>query len=203
MRDPENILEVSGLHPDYMGFIFYPGSKRAVGKDFKIVADFPGIKRVGVFVMESTATMLEQTRKHNLDFVQLHGDETPAQCQELGSGEVKVIKTFSVGPGFDFAIVEPYKEYVSFFLFDTKGEGYGGTGKQFDWNLLKEYDQQVPFFLSGGISPENIHEVAKLKGMNIHAVDVNSGVESAPGLKDVHQIEKLQRILLNEHWLEY
>ena len=83
---------------------------------------------------------------------------------------------------------------MDYFLFDTKGAGYGGTGTVFDWRMLKKYDQEVPFFLSGGLSPENIHDVAMLRGMNLHALDVNSGVEVKPGVKDVEKIKKLQSL---------
>ena len=193
MRDPENMIAVAALRPDYMGFIFYRNSKRAVPSDFQIPKDFPsGIKRVGVFVNESMPAMLSLVRKFSLDFIQLHGEESPLQCEELRTAGVGVIKAFALSPGFDFKTLEPFKKVVDYFLFDNKGVDYGGTGTAFDWGMLKEYDQEVPFFLSGGLSLENIHDVALLEGMNLHAVDVNSGVEVRPGLKDVGKIKKLR-----------
>lgn len=193
MRDAVNMIEVAALHPDYMGFIFYRDSKRAVPSNFQIPNDFPsGIKRVGVFVNESTPTILNLVKKFSLDFAQLHGEESPRRCEELRAAGVGVIKVFAIGAAFDFKTVEPFKNVVNYFLFDTKGAEYGGTGTVFDWRMLQQYDQEVPFFLSGGLSPENIHHVAQLRGMNLHAVDVNSGVEVRPGFKDVVKIKELQ-----------
>jgi phosphoribosylanthranilate isomerase len=195
MRDARNMIEVAALHPDYMGFIFYRNSKRAVPLNFRIPNGFPsGIKRVGVFVDESTSAILNLVREFSLDFVQLHGEESPRQCEELRAAGPGVIKVFAIGAAFDFKTVEPFKSVVNYFLFDTKGAEYGGTGKVFDWRILQQYDQKVPFFLSGGLSPGNIHDVARLRGMNLHALDVNSGVEVRPGLKDVEKIKKLQSL---------
>ena len=204
MRDPENIRKVAALHPDYMGFIFYPDSKRAVGENFEIPKDFPlGIRRVGVFVNEKISVMLKRAKRYSLDFLQLHGEESAEQCEELRKSGVKVIKAFSIGGDFDFDNVIQYKKAVDYLLFDKKGAGYGGTGMTFDWTILEKYDQEIPFFLSGGLSPNNIREVEKLKGMNIHALDLNSGVETEPGIKNVQLVEKVRMKVLNNHWLEY
>jgi phosphoribosylanthranilate isomerase len=196
MRDAENIMQVAALSPDYMGFIFYPKSPRFVGDDFKIPAQFPtNIIRVGVFVNESTASILEHSEAHNLRFLQLHGEESVKQCQELKGHNYQIIKVFSVDDAFDFEITKYYSESVDFFLFDTKGKYYGGNAKTFRWRQLEQYNQQVPFFLSGGLSPENVSDVGELKGMNIHALDVNSGVESAPAMKDLVKVQELKENL--------
>jgi phosphoribosylanthranilate isomerase len=193
MRDTGNMIEVAALHPDYMGFIFYRNSKRAVPLNFQIPKDFPSsVKRVGVFVNESTYVILNLVKEFSLDFVQLHGEESGRQCEELHAADIGVIKVFGIGAAFDFKTLEPYKNVVNYFMFDTKGAEYGGTGTVFDWRMLQQYDQEVPFFLSGGISPGNIRDVAQLRGMNLHAVDVNSGVEVRPGFKDVEKIKKLR-----------
>ncbi len=196
MRDASNILEVSSLQPDYMGFIFYEKSKRFVGNSFSIPNGFSSsIKRVGVFVNEKTDTILKLVSKYKLDFIQLHGDETIENCKVLKENKIGVIKVFSIDDGFDFAKTKSYQSFVDFFLFDTKSESYGGSGKSFDWNLLKKYDQQIPFFLSGGLSPYNIQNMKELNGMNLHSVDVNSGVETAPGLKDLTKVKSIKDIL--------
>lgn len=196
MRDPENIIQVGELHPDYMGFIFYTKSKRYVGGDFKIPTQLDrNIKRVGVFVNESTEKMLDLAKLHDLDFIQLHGGEPINQCIELRKNGLGVIKVFSIDQQFDFAEVIPFKQNADYFLFDTKSESYGGTGKTFDWNLLNKYDQEVPFFLSGGLSIENSHSVKTLKEMNLHAVDINSCVEILQGLKDAEEIKHFKSIL--------
>jgi phosphoribosylanthranilate isomerase len=196
MRDPENILQVAELHPDYMGFIFYSKSKRHVGDNFKIPPQLDKIiKRVGVFVNESTEKIVELALVHNLDFIQLHGNEQMSQCVELKQKKLGVIKVFSMEEGFDFLNVAPYKKVVDYFLFDTKSDRYGGTGKTFDWNLLGRYDQEIPFFLSGGLSAVNIQRAKNLVYRNLHALDVNSGVEILPGLKSIDKLKVLNAIL--------
>lgn len=195
MRSVPNISEVALLQPDYMGFIFYEKSKRFVGDDFAVSESFPSsIKRVGVFVNEKTATILNQVAKYKLDFVQLHGDETSENCKALKS-RAGVIKVFSIGSEFDFDLTKPFQPYSDFFLFDTQTEGYGGSGNSFDWSLLKKYDQRIPFFLSGGLSPDKARDIKRLEGMNLHAIDVNSGAEVAPGLKEVEKIRAIKNVI--------
>src|SRR5258706_997293 len=145
MRDPKNILDVASLNPDYMGFIFYDGSKRYVGSNFSIPEYFPkNIKRVGVFVNESIESILSKVLEHKLDYVQLHGDESVELCNLL-KNKTGVIKVFRVDESFDFNSTSQFSACSDFFLFDTKGENYGGTGRIFNWNLLTNYDQQIPF----------------------------------------------------------
>ena len=196
MRDEANIMDVASLQPDYLGFIFYPKSPRFVGDDFVLPANLtPEILRVGVFVNETSSVILDKAKAYQLDYIQLHGNETPDQCAVLGELGLGIIKVFSVGDDFDFEITRPYKKVVDYFLFDTKGKSYGGNAKTFNWELLKQYDQEIPFFLSGGLSPENVNEVLTLKNMNIHALDVNSGVEASPGLKDITKVAELHEKL--------
>ena len=193
MRDAENIRKVSALLPDYMGFIFYRNSKRFVGDTFKIAEDFPAtIKRVGVFVNEVPQEIIRLADKHTLDYVQLHGTESVKQCDELRNHGLGIIKVFTVANDFDFVEVNSYRNSVDYFLFDTKGKDFGGNGVVFDWTVLEKYDQEIPFFLSGGISPDNVAGVRSLKGMNLHALDVNSGVESEVGVKDVMKIREFE-----------
>jgi len=195
MRDPKNILEVAALGPDYMGFIFYEKSKRYVSEGFFIPREFPhNIKRVGVFVNEKIENILSQVSKHQLDFVQLHGNESPDLCDELKQ-KTKVIKVFRVDDSFDFDSVKKFNSCSDFFMFDTKGENFGGTGKTFNWNLLKNYDQEIPFFLSGGLSTKNIQQVRELKNLNLYSLDFNSQVESEPGIKDVAVLNSVFSIL--------
>ena len=192
MRQQGNILDIADLHPDYMGFIFYEGSKRFVGNNFSLPILFPpSVQRIGVFVNATTQEILWLANLHTLDFVQLHGTESVEQCIELRKKGLNIIKAFGIGDDFDFKVVSPYKKTVDYFLFDTKGKNFGGNGAVFDWAALKEYDQSVPFFLSGGISLRNIKGVRAVEGMNLHAVDVNSGVESEAGIKDVELVRRL------------
>ena len=195
MRDANNIRQVATFNPDYLGFIFYPSSPRFVGDDFSVPSDLPAsVQKVGVFVNETTEKILEQASAHKLDYIQLHGNEPLQQSIALKDAGLKVIKVFSVGDTFNFNVTKQYVPVVDFFLFDTKGKLYGGNAKTFNWEILKHYDQELPFFLSGGLSPENIVEVSTLKDMNLHALDVNSGVEDLPGLKST---EKIRTLLTN------
>jgi phosphoribosylanthranilate isomerase len=196
MREASNIIEVAVTQPDYIGFIFYKESKRWVGHDFRIPNGLPEkIKRVGVFVNEAVEMVEAQTDIHWFDNVQLHGDETPEYCSQLKDLGIHVIKAFSVDENFDFNMTKAYQPYVDYFLFDTKGQGYGGTGKSFDWSLLKKYNQEVPFFLSGGLSAKNMEYALQLNDVNLYGLDVNSGVEIQPGLKDITKINQVQSIL--------
>lgn len=189
MRDADNIREIGTLSPDYMGFIFYKNSPRFVGENLEIPHDFSNeIKRVGVFVNEPFSNLLRLVKKHTLDFVQLHGDESVEYCKQIKNEGIAVIKVFRVGAEFDFSITRGYETTADFFLFDTKGDEYGGTGKKFDWNILKNYNQSIPFFLSGGINPENSIDLDSFTGMNLHALDVNSGVEISPGRKEKSKV---------------
>lgn len=194
MRDESNIQEVGKLLPDYMGFIFYPPSPRFVGENFQLPVDLnPAIHRVGVFVNEQVDRMIELRARHKLSHVQLHGDEPVAVCEQLKDKEVGVIKVFRVDEAFDFSVTQPYKKAVDYFLFDTKGKHYGGNAQVFDWSILEGYDQEIPFFLSGGLTVENIQYVQRLKQMNLHALDLNSGVEDSPGVKNVLRIKEAVR----------
>jgi phosphoribosylanthranilate isomerase len=191
MRDVRNIVEVGSMTPDYMGFIFYKDSPRYVGSDFYIPTNLPtSVKKVGVFVNESLENVLSATINYQLDFVQLHGDESVEVCQKLKDAGIRIIKVFRVDEEFDFSKTSAYSEVADYFLFDTKGKSYGGNAKKFDWDLLKEYDNKIPFFLSGGIDPENVGDILALKDLNIHAIDVNSGVELSPGLKSITKVSE-------------
>jgi phosphoribosylanthranilate isomerase len=193
MRDKSNILAVADAGPDYMGFIFFRGSRRFVGDDFQMPPVPSRIRRTGVFVDQSSQEILDLARVHGLELAQLHGQESPLQCLELQQSGLQVIKTFSIGSQFDFSVLEPYRSSVDFFLFDTAGREAGGNGIHFDWRLLEQYDQSVPFFLAGGLSPESKWE-SHLRGMNLHALDVNSGVEDAPGMKNIERVKKMCNI---------
>ncbi len=195
MRDPENIRQVAALKPDYMGFIFYEASKRFAEGHItpELLASLPAsLKKVGVFVNEQPAVIQEKVATYSLDLVQLHGNETPRQCQEMQESGIPVIKAFSVGDGFSFESTLLYERYCDYFLFDTKGKHYGGNGVTFDWELLKAHIADKPYFLSGGLTLESLQteEFAKLRPKPF-AIDVNSGFESEPGLKKVGELKQL------------
>lgn len=196
MREHDNIVAVSKLAPDFMGFIFDSGSPRYVGERFRIPEGLStATKRVGVFVNATTEVIRKTVADCKLDFVQLHGAESVAQCREIIGDGVGVIKAFPVDDEMDFKVTEPYRGAVDYFLFDTKGKYYGGNAKRFNWDVLSRYDQRVPFFLSGGINPSHVAEIKALKGYNLAAVDVNSGVELRPAYKDTHLISAIKEQL--------
>ena len=190
MRDHSNIMDVATLGPEYMGFIFYDKSPRFVGDGFRLPPSIPSsIKKVGVFVNETIKGIADRASSTGFEIVQLHGNETADQCARLKDKGLKVIKVFSVDEDFDFKDAKAFKKHVDFFLFDTKGKLYGGNAKTFNWALLNKYDQEVPFFLSGGLSAANIAQLGNVANMNLHALDLNSGVELSPGMKSIEKVE--------------
>lgn len=187
LRQAENFLEVAGLDPDFLGFIFAPQSKRYVGEelDANLLRSLPAnVRKVGVFVDQRTADIMQQVRRYSLDLVQLHGSEPPVQCTELRAAGVGVIKAFAVGESVDFESLEPYATVCDYFLFDAAGPQPGGNGTRFNWELLRRYDLSVPYLLAGGIGPGMAAELAQLQLPGLYGLDVNSGFETAPGLKD-------------------
>ena len=188
MRNAQNIQALTACKPDYIGFIFYPKSKRYIGDslDLNTIHQIPdAIKKVGVFVNATEREVTHAVEYFHFDLIQLHGDEPVEYCEKLKKKGYHIIKAFGIDEDFDFQMLEKYKPTVDFFLFDTKSSKYGGTGEKYDWNILEKYDQSVPFFLSGGIGPDNLNRIEELQGYNIHAIDVNSKFELEPGLKDI------------------
>jgi len=193
MRDSANIQAVLAGEPDLMGFIFYEKSPRNVGEelDAELLKSFPRtVQKVGVFVNAHPDLILRNVKKYNLDMVQLHGDEMPDVCRNVRNRGITVVKAFRMDGSFNFARLNNYKPHCDYFLFDTKGDAYGGNGVPFDWGLLRKYDNEKPYFLSGGISIENLDALVALKnqGLNIYGVDINSKFEISPGLKDASQV---------------
>jgi phosphoribosylanthranilate isomerase len=130
-------------------------------------------------------------KKYDLQYVQLHGNETPEYCRSLQNRGLNIIKAFRVDGSFNFSMLNNYKAFSDLFLFDAKGDQYGGNGVTFDWDLLRNYDNSKPFFISGGIGLDNLDQLDQLKEMKLYGVDVNSAVETAPGVKDVDKVREL------------
>ena len=172
-----------------MGFIFYEKSPRYVGSAFVLPDNLNStFKRVGVFVNHTRTFIKDTFVRHQLSYAQLHGDESVEFCKELKSEGIGIIKVFRVDEDFDFDTAKSFERVADFFLFDTKGKYYGGNSVSFNWNILKRYNQSVPFFLSGGIQLSNVGELKEVSSLNIHAIDINSGVEDQPGFKNVNKI---------------
>lgn len=199
MKYPDNVSAVAALAPDYMGFIFYKPSKRYCGETLtpEFVKTLPAaIIKTGVFVNESLEEVLRICNVYGFKAVQLHGHETADFCLSCKQAGLEVIKVFHVGETMDWSILGPYKKVADYFLFDTKTPEYGGSGNRFNWEILKEYDNEIPLFLSGGIDESILTELNTLSTVNIYALDVNSRFELEPGLKDVERIGKFKEALI-------
>ena len=194
----KQLQQLEALNIDYAGLIFYKDSPRYMGDKItgKQVkgADFD-LKKVGVFVNPGYSELLDAIDEYGLDIVQLHGNETPEMCEDV-SGEVEVIKAFRIEDGavnID-KLVEAYDAVCDFYLFDTAGlkESFGGTGQQFDWSILKKAKIEKPFFLSGGIGPDDAQKIRAFRHPDFFAIDVNSKFEIKPGLKNIDLLKKIQ-----------
>lgn len=186
LKDRENILQVLECKPDYIGFIFYDKSPRyAGGLDADFVKSISSAKKTGVFVNETETNILDIVSRLGLDHVQLHGDETPEFCK-IVQKSVPVIKAFQINDEFDFAVLNAYKDVCDYFLFDSKSEKFGGSGKSFNHEKLNEYKLEKPYFLSGGLSLENMGGIA-----NAYCLDVNSHFEISPGIKDINRLKQI------------
>ncbi len=208
MRDADNIRDISALGVDMIGLIFYPPSPRYVqqfSSGAGIIPDYaPDMGktplRVGVFVDDMPQNIVTRVYNYKLDYIQLHGNEPRETLENLRATidpdikpKVKIIKAISVSSAED---IKKYKEYVGaadLFLFDTECKTVGGSGEQFDWQVLQAYDGDVPFLLSGGIGPDDVERIKNFHHPKCIGIDLNSKFEIEPALKDV---EKLKQFLV-------
>ncbi|GAE85946.1 phosphoribosylanthranilate isomerase [Bacteroides reticulotermitis] len=187
MRHAENIQEIEAMQEiDMLGFIFYSKSPR-------YVHELPGYlptraKRVGVFVNEKKETVRMYADRFGLDYVQLHGKESPAYCRSLRAAGVKLIKVFSIADSSDLKKTDEYEDSCDLFLFDTQCEQHGGSGTQFNWCLLPSYQGKTPFLLSGGIRMESAQALCAFNHPLLAGYDINSRFELSPGEKDSERI---------------
>lgn len=208
MRDADNIRDISALGVDMIGLIFYPPSPRYVqqfSSGAGIIPDYaPDMGktplRVGVFVDDMPQNIVTKVYNYKLDYIQLHGNEPRETLENLRATidpdikpKIKIIKAISVSSAED---IKKYKEYVGaadLFLFDTECKTVGGSGEQFDWQVLQAYDGDVPFLLSGGIGPDDVERIKNFHHPKCIGIDLNSKFEIEPALKDV---EKLKQFLV-------
>lgn len=198
LRNKSNIETiVKEIKVNYLGFIFYEKSKRYVGEDFEMPEIATNIKKVGVFVNPTIEYLESKIQKYNLEAVQLHAEETVDFCKSIkkNNPNLLIIKAFSVDNDFDFTICEQYENIVDVFLWDTKGKEYGGNGVVFDWNILKNYQGNQKSFVSGGITLATMDNLLKFINTNndikIIGIDINSGFEIEPALKDINLLQKI------------
>ena len=208
MRDEDNIRALEKLDTvyfvqstsiDWLGFIFYQGSPRYVPDEDKWTNAIQSCTKVkvGVFVNEQQEEILRKVKKYGLDYAQLHGNETPDFCRHLRDAGCAVIKAFSVSS--DNKGINPlvmlqqttvYEPFVEYFLFDTKSDKYGGSGKRFDWSVLEAYRGNVPFLLSGGIGLEHVDDIRAFAHPMMAGIDLNSRFELSPAIKNIETIER-------------
>ena len=160
----KNIYNVAQLNPDYIGHIFWEKSVRYVKGD---TPNIQNCKKTGVFYNSNYNFICEKIKNHNLKCIQLHGDESPELCKKISENEVEIIKSFRVDQSFDFDILNKYMDCCDLFLFDSKSELPGGTGKSFDWEILKKYKLDKEFFISGGIGLDSINSIKGLVQMKL------------------------------------
>lgn len=211
MREPDNIRAVSELGIDMIGLIFWPKSPRYVSSmpvRAGIVPDMANsqvgesleenqkrVKTVGVFVDEMPQTVITHAYNYTLDFIQLHGNESPVYIDNLKRTlipdilpDVKIIKALSIKEASDVARWQEYDGHADMLLFDTKCTCAGGSGEQFDWSVLDLYDGNIPFLLSGGIGPDDAERIKDFHHPMCVGIDLNSRFEDAPALKNVEKL---------------
>ncbi|MBP7810018.1 MAG: phosphoribosylanthranilate isomerase [Bacteroidia bacterium] len=190
LKNYENISHVILAGADHVGFIFHKESPRYFNNSLSF-DEMRTIKaeKVGVFVNENMYSVLDKIAHYDLDFVQLHGNEDVDYCESL-KPYVKVIKAVSVMETIDYMELKKYEGKVDYFLFDTFTNQHGGSGKLFNWDILRDYALSTPFFLSGGISNESIQYIKQLNIKQLFGVDLNSKFESSPGIKEASKIKQ-------------
>lgn len=185
MREEQNISDLEKLDIDWMGMIFWSGSKRYVSRPPSRLPQ--RLKKVGVFVDASLDDIRQHVSDYQLDIIQLHGHETPAFLEALKP--LTLIKAFNIADASDLEKTKAYEGIADYFLFDTKGKIVGGNGEKFDWTVLTAYEGATPFLLSGGIGPDDVQKVKQFHHQKCIGIDLNSRFESAPGLKDIDQLQ--------------
>ena len=194
MREAENIREVEALGIDLMGFIFWPKSSRYVSGRPDYLPKH--VKRVGVFVDEDPEQVKRLASDYGLDYIQLHGQESPAYISQLEG--LHIIKAFNIATAEDLLQTQPYEGLVDYFLFDTKGKSVGGNGEKFDWDVLDAYQGSTHFLLSGGIGPDDTERVKAFHHPKCIGIDLNSRFELAPGLKDINKLKEFLKFVVKQ-----
>lgn len=194
MKYAENILALGELNPNMMGFIFYPKSKRFVDKKVlkkSFLEIDKNIAKVAVFVNESAKFIASSLEGLSFDYIQLHGKEPIEEVFKLKTFGYKIIKAFPMSAEFEWSKTNEYEGHCDYFLFDTSTPKHGGSGKQFDWDILKNYHGQTPFLLSGGISIPDMEKIKLFQHPQFAGIDANSKFEIEPGLKDIDLVQKM------------
>ena len=191
--DSNNIRDLAQEDINLMGFIFYPQSKRYIRENIeKTVDNLPSsIQKVGVFVNATKEEVTQRIRQYALDYIQLHGDESPDYCAYFHNKDVKVIKAFALRTTSDLQQIASYSASCDLFVFDSPTPTYGGSGVSFDWKLIEHYNQATPYLLSGGLGLHNIKAALTLEDPRLIGFDFNSKLENEYHLKDRTQVQEL------------
>jgi phosphoribosylanthranilate isomerase len=180
-------LLAADLGADALGFIFYSKSPRHLAPETarEIIAQLPPfVTSVGVFVDEETQVVRELAAQAGLDWIQVHGQESPDYCRSLGR---RVIKGFRIKDESSLKDLEPFQGAVQAFLLDTYKKGQvGGTGETFDWRVAREAKKYGQIMLAGGLTPDNVAQAIEVA--QPEAIDTASGTEAAPGKKDPEKL---------------
>lgn len=193
MTQADNIRATEALSVDMIGLNFYPKSPRCLCQ----MPDYlpRQARRVGVFVNQPKEELTMYADRFGLDYLQLHGTESPGYCRTLQSAGFRLIKAFAIARAKDIEVAHDYEGLCEYFLFDTKTPRYGGSGEQFDWTLLRHYHGQTPFLLGGGINAYSAKAIRALRHPHLAGVDLNSRFEVSPGVKDVERLRRFLREL--------
>lgn len=194
----DQIQELISLKVDFLGFIFYEKSPRYVLNhlNLKEISEIPHAGKVGVFVNETIENVIDFSVKANLNFIQLHGDEDENYIVNLKNNlpfDIEIIKVIRIGNQTSEELqknINQQPSTINYLLFDTDSKAFGGTGKTFDWKILNEVEISIPYFLSGGISLENVHQIPTINTQPF-SLDINSKFELEPGIKDLIKIKQL------------
>lgn len=191
IKTEENIRSISEIDIDMIGLNFYEPSKRYVDKSvipqwYDMLPE--KISRVGVFVNMDEDDLLDFVDEYRLDYAQLHGNESIEYVKEIHKS-IPVIKVFRVGKEFDIRSTADFS-FVDYILFDTDNKSFGGSGQQFDWEILSDYPLDIPFLISGGIGPLDAIKIKKINHPNFGGIDINSKFESMPGIKDMKLVSQ-------------
>ncbi|NNF22777.1 MAG: phosphoribosylanthranilate isomerase [Saprospiraceae bacterium] len=191
MKYQDNISAIVKCKPDFIGFIFYPGSPRFIDNHRTncILEEDKSSQTVGVFVNSDLNLVIETVQNLQLDYVQLHGNESALYVAKLKEADCKIIKAFQMIDNFEWARLNEFTENISYFLFDTPSEKYGGSGSRFNWKKLRQYKENKGFFLSGGIAFNDLDDIRNSDIPEPYCIDINSMFEIEPGVKDAALVD--------------
>ena len=195
MKYQQNVDQLIELGVDYLGNIFFDKSPRSISQTGGKLTVYPA-KKVGVFVKESIDVIKAKLEMHQFDVVQFHGADSNEICKQVKEIGLEVWRVCPITEDFDFLELKKFPD-ADFFLFDTKTEKHGGSGKKFDWSLLERLDKESPkkYFLAGGIGPEDAQEIKKLNLQNLYGLDLNSKFEIEPGIKNIQLLKEFLKEL--------